>query len=433
MENLENQPPNAVTTVQEINPLNKTEAEEQTPEVKQEVELLKKGTGFENVATVMGTRYLFNGFRFLGVYMPENKRVLYVIWSVFINLLVTIYLPVGFAMSFAKMSGEELEIGNLLTSVQVSINVLGCSIKIILMGFLLPKLKSCDPIIDKLDKRCHTKEEINAIKRIIKEGNRFVVLFSISYWSYSSSTCISAVTFHRLPYNIYNPFIDSKVSNLHFYAAVFVEMALLDVACFQQVVDDSYAVIYVNILRTHLDILLKRIKNMSKNAKASLDANFEELKMCIIDHKNIIELYNVIAPIISITIFVQFTITATILGATLINILLFATNFASIVASCFYVCAVVVEIFPLCYYAQCLMDESNRLSDVIFHSNWVDQDVRYRKMLIFFIHRSQRTIEFTAGKLFPITLNSFLGIAKFSFSLYTFIKEMGIKEKFANK
>lgn len=45
MENLENQPPNAVTTVQEINPLPRTEDEEQPPDIKQEVELLKKANG----------------------------------------------------------------------------------------------------------------------------------------------------------------------------------------------------------------------------------------------------------------------------------------------------------------------------------------------------------------------------------------------------
>ena len=221
--------------------------------------------------------------------MPKRRRGLYVLWSFVINMFVTIYLPVGFVMSFMNLSGDQLEIGNLLTSVQVFINVLGCSIKIILMAFLLPKLLSCEPIIKRLDDRCHKPEELEAIKRFIKEGNRFVVLFAISYWSYSSSTCISAVTFHRLPYNIYNPLVDHTQSNFHFLLAVFCEMLLLDIACFQQVVDDSYAVIYVSILRTHMNILLKRIQNMNDNVAITLDANFQELKMCIIDHKNIIK------------------------------------------------------------------------------------------------------------------------------------------------
>ncbi|KAI9589883.1 hypothetical protein GQX74_008051 [Glossina fuscipes] len=383
-----------------------------------------------NVRTMDGTMFLFNGFRFLGIYMPEKNRLVYLLWSFLINSTVTIYLPVAFILSFVKISGEDLQIGNLLTSAQVAINVVGCSIKIILMGFLLPKLLSTEKFLNRLDERCKTEEELASINKFTKQGNRFVVLFSVAYWSYSTSTCISAVTFGRLPYNIYNPFFDYHQSIGHFILSILMEMTLLNVACFQQVVDDSYAVIYVNILRTHVDLLLKRIKRLGLTVSKSHEETYEELKLCIIDHKNIIEIYNIVSSIISITIFVQFTITATILGITLINILLFATNFASIVASCFYVLAVVVEIFPLCYYTQYLMDESNLLAEVVFHSNWAEQHLPYQKMLIFFMQRSQRVMEFTAGKLFPITLNSFLSIAKFSFSLYTFIKEMDIKERF---
>lgn len=244
---------------------------------------------FEDIQTVSGTRYLFNGFRFLGVYMPTKRRHLYIMWSIIINLCVTIYLPFGFVFSFLNLTEDQMEIGDLLTSVQVFINVLGCSIKIILMAMLLPKLLSCEPIIKKLDDRCQKPEELEAIKQFIKEGNRFVVLFAISYWSYSTSTCISAVVFNRLPYNIYNPLVDPTQSIFHFILAIFIEMLLIDIACFQQVVDDSYAVIYVSILRMHMNILLKRIQNMNDNAAITLDANFNELKMCIIDHKNIIE------------------------------------------------------------------------------------------------------------------------------------------------
>ncbi|XP_073832904.1 odorant receptor 7a [Musca autumnalis] len=395
----------------------------------------------EPVQTRLGLRYLYNGFRFLGIYFPQRGRALYLLWSIVVNLYVTIYLPTGFIMGIIHVTDENVEIGNLLTSLQVAINVVGCSIKIILMYFLLPQLLKCEPIFERLDKRCTSPEEKELIRRFNHDGNRLVVLFAIAYWSYSSSTCISAVIFGRLPYNTYNPFIDPHASRGNFILAVLMEMVPMDIACFQQVVDDSYAVIYTQILRTHLQALLIRLQHLNNEddddengehyrGLAAEERNFEKLKQCIIDHKNIIELYNRVAPVISITIFVQFTITASLLGSTLINILIFATNTASMVASCFYVLAVVVEVFPLCYYAQCLMDENNRLSEVIFHSNWIYQSKRYRKMLIFFMQRSQKVIEFSAGKLFPITLSSFLSIAKFSFSLYTLIKEMDLKERY---
>ncbi|XP_061393086.1 odorant receptor 7a-like [Musca vetustissima] len=394
-----------------------------------------------SLQTRHGLRYLYNGFRFLGIYFPQRGKTLYFVWSLVVNLYVTILLPTGFIMGIIDVTDENVEIGNLLTSFQVAINVVGCSIKIILMYFLLPQLLKCEPIFERLDKRCTSRKERDLIRRFIHDGNRLVVWFAIAYWSYSSSTCISAVLFGRLPYNLYNPFIDAQASMGNFILAVLMEMVPMDIACFQQVVDDSYAVIYVQILRTHMQALLIRLKHLNDEDDAmeldgyngdedSEERNVEKLKLCIIDHKNIIELYERVAPVISITIFVQFTITASLLGSTLINILIFATNTASIVASCFYVLAVVVEVFPLCYYAQCLMEENNRLSNAIFHSNWIYQSKRYRKMLIFFMQRSQKVIEFTAGKLFPITLSSFLSIAKFSFSLYTLIKEMDLKERY---
>ncbi|XP_013107918.2 odorant receptor 59b-like isoform X1 [Stomoxys calcitrans] len=385
------------------------------------------------VETRAGLRYLYNGYYFLGIYMPKKYKYLYVLWSVIVNLYVTIYLPAGFIMGIVDATDENMEIGNLLTSFQVAINVVGCSIKIVLMFFLFPQLLRCEPLFEKLDKRCSTHGQKELVRRFMHDGNRMVVLFAIAYWSYSTSTCISAVIFGRLPYNIYNPFINAHESWGSFILAVLMEMVPMDIACFQQVCDDSYAVIYVNILRTHLQALVLRLQQMKGDDKDSEEKNVEELKLCIIDHKNIIELYNRVAPVISITIFVQFTITASLLGSTLINILLFATNVASMVASCFYVLAVVVEVFPLCYYAQCLMDENDYLAQVIFHSDWINQSVRYRKMMIFFMQRTQKTIEFTAGKIFPITLNSFLSIAKFSFSLYTVIKEMDLKERYGLK
>ncbi|XP_061393085.1 odorant receptor 7a-like [Musca vetustissima] len=391
-----------------------------------------------SVHTLHGLRYLYNGYRFLGVYFPKTKKPLYLIWSIFIHIYVTIGLPTGFIMGIiADVTDENVEIGNLLTSVQVAINVLGCSTKIILMSILFPKLRKCETIFEQLDKRCISREEKQLVRRFMHDGNRLVLLFTIAYWSYSSSTMISTVIFGRLPYNIYNPFIDAEASRGNFILAVIMEMIPVDIACFMQVVDDSYAVIYVQILRTHVQALIVRLENLNQNqgeekedADAQQERNVEKLRLCIIDHQNIIELYNRVSPVISITIFVQFTITASLLGSTLINILIFATNTASMVASCFYVLAVVVEVFPLCYYAQCLMDENIQLTDAIFHSNWVYQNERYRKMLIFFMQRSQKVIEFTAGKLFPITLSSFLSIAKFSFSLYTLIKEMDLKERY---
>lgn len=103
--------------------------------------------------------------------------------------------------------------------------------------------------------------------------------------------------------------------------------------------------------------------------------------------------------------------TSSVIGLALINITVFAPGIFVKIASASYILAIVVETYPLCYYANCLLYDIQKLPDTIFHSNWIGHDIRYQKMIIFFMQNTQRPIEFTAGKLFPISLSSCLVVS----------------------
>ncbi|XP_037931819.1 odorant receptor 7a-like [Teleopsis dalmanni] len=392
--------------------------------------LVKVNTLLNKFASIDATKYLYKFAVVQGVQVPETYKIPYIIYSLIWNFLANIYLPIAFVIGIFNVSAAELQIGNLLTSFQVTFDVYAGAFKIIYLAFFIHKLRLADPVLERLDKRCKEPDEIAEIENVVRFGRICVMGFATAYFSYSASTFLGAVIMGHPPYSLYFPYINWRHSKSEFVVASIIEHLMMDQACVQQVVNDSYAVIYVRILRTHVNILLLRLQKLSTNKALSLEQNYEELKLCIKDHKALIELYDIISPIISVTMFIQLMITASILGTTLINIMIFATDFTTRVGSCFYILAVITQSFPLCYQAQCLLDESSRLAEVILHSNWIEQNVQYRKLLIFFIQRSQRSMQLTAGKIIPITLNSFLSIAKFSFTLYTFIKEMNIKEKF---
>ncbi|XP_036342620.1 odorant receptor 7a-like [Rhagoletis pomonella] len=92
----------------------------------------------------------------------------------------------------------------------------------------------------------------------------------------------------------------------------------------------------------------------------------------------VLQSLDIVVPIISITPFLQFIVTAIILGCTLLNLFFFAVdNPSHIGSSCFVIAVIIMEIYPTA-------------------TIW----------LIFF------------------------QIAKFSFTLYSFINEMGLKERF---
>lgn len=82
------------------------------------------------------------------------------------------------------------------------------------------------------------------------------------------------------------------------------------------------------------------------------------------------------------------------------------------IASITYFLTVLVQSSPCCYQATCLLEDSKKLYLAIFHCEWFDKDIRFRKLMILFMMRSQKTMTLSALKMFPITLHTMLAVSK---------------------
>ncbi|XP_054728309.1 odorant receptor 7a-like [Anastrepha obliqua] len=377
-----------------------------------------------------GLTYLFRSFMALGVLMPEKHKFLYCIYAILPLGLITFYLPTAFAVSYFTLDYSTIKIGNLLTSVQVGIASVVGGVKLLVMAFKLPKLRAGEAIMTELDARCKDEDEIEVLRKVVRQGNRVLVLILICNLIYSTSTFLGAALKGRPPYNLYNPVVDWRNSKWEFVWAALWEFILMDGLCAEEAITDSYAPIYVCIMRAHMKTLLMRIQKLGTKPERTLEENYEDLKMCIKDHKSLLKLFDIVHPIISTTYFLQFMTTSLMVGCTLLNIMIFAVDNSARVGHFALVVALLMEVYPLCYYGQSLLDDSNRLANTIFHGNWMEQNEKFRKMLVVFTQHTQKPMELLAGKLIPINLTTFVGIAKFSFTLYSFINNMGVKERF---
>ncbi|KAM7344211.1 odorant receptor 42b-like isoform 2-T4 [Cochliomyia hominivorax] len=351
------------------------------------------------------TIYLFRGITIAGYLAPKSYLMLFYFWSVFINTFVTAYLPVGFLLSFmTRMSS--FSPSEFLTSLQLSVNCIGCSLKMLVFFFLYKRLIKAKKYMDKLDLRINDREEELQIRKIVAFCNRSHIMFSALYISYASSTFLTSLVNGKPPYQVYNPFVEWTDGVFSFFIQAY-----------------SYPVIYITIIRTHLHILSERIRKLGQDSNLNSDQRYEALIQCVLDHKNIMEIYNTFSPVISGTMFVQFLIIGLILGITTIHIVLFA-DILAIIASMFYVVSILTETFPCSFLANCLMDDSDSIALAIFHSDWPNEEPRYKQMIAFFLQHTQKTLVLTAMKIFPITMNSNINVVKFAFSVYTLMKQM---------
>lgn len=151
-------------------------------------------------------------------------------------------------------------------------------------------------------------------------------------------------------------------------------------------------------------------------------------------------------PIISSSLFCQFTAMAFVLACTLIDLMFFA-NFLTALSSLWYMATCVLQSFPICLTCDQILEDCNKLSLTIFHSNWIGAERRYTSAIKHFIHNAQQPIRFLGCGVLPICLVTYSQVrssilyslyfliklllfqmVKMAFSLITFVRQMNIFE-----
>nr|XP_014095883.1 odorant receptor 7a-like [Bactrocera oleae] len=384
---------------------------------------LVKGRGRSVFASRDAVIYLFNTFRFVGLSPPPRCRLLYYCYSSIITLLVVLLSPFIFNIGWIR-DRNILSVMEILNCVQAALNVIGVPIKSITLALSLDRLRSVEPLLSKLDSRYTEPEDLAKIRSCAITGNRILFGYIISYMMYETLTVVSALLGGHAPLTLYIPYVDWHRSGWEYWLQVSFDGAMLFFLLFHQILNDSYPAVYIYIIRTQVQLLANRVKRLG-TANKSQEETYLELQDCIITHQEILRLVSVVEPVISLTLFVQFFIAAAILGTTMINIFIFA-DFATRIASVTYMFCVLLQTSPTCYYATHLQSDCQQLSMSIFHCNWLAQGKRFNALLLYFLHRSQADIPLFALKLVPINLSTSVSIAKFSFTLYTFIQKMGV-------
>lgn len=118
-----------------------------------------------------------------------------------------------------------------------------------------------------------------------------------------------------------------------------------------------------------------------------------------------------VRSVISATFFLQFLVTAIALCVTAVRFVFFDHGIVELILTIALFLCILMETFPICYFGSVLMEHTNQLTFALYNCNWMEQDQKFRKTLIVFMERSQRTNVFLAGCMIPITLQTFISVS----------------------
>lgn len=106
-------------------------------------------------------------------------------------------------------------------------------------------------------------------------------------------------------------------------------------------------------------------------------------------------------------------ISAIVPCVSVVRFVFFERETIQLVLTIVYILCILLEIFPICYFGNLLMEHTKRLTFAIYDCNWVEQDHTFRKSVIIFMERSQRTSIILAGNMIPISLLTFASVRHF--------------------
>uniref|UniRef100_A0A5H2WYS9 Odorant receptor n=1 Tax=Bactrocera latifrons TaxID=174628 RepID=A0A5H2WYS9_BACLA len=311
-----------------------------------------------------------------------------------------------------------------LCALQGLINAIFAAAKSVAVLVNFKRFQSVEPIMKSLDERYKTPQERQHITDCVADCTRLYAAMGFIYYLYGHISIVTALIIHKQPFGGWYPFFD-WISNptVHFYSCLSFETWYVYFLITAQYLHDGYPTLYMRTIRAHMQLLRERIGRLGVDPDKSDDENNKELIDCIATHQQILQVVDIVRSVCSPTIFMQFVCVALVHCVCMINIFIFANTLNRVITIWYYL-LVATQILPTCYEASTLEMESSKLPVAIFHCNWLALDKRGRKLILFFIHHAQKNITFVAMHLFEINMRTYLSIAKFSFTLYTFANEM---------
>jgi len=244
----------------------------------------------QEVSSLDASDYYYRIAFFLGWTPPKGAllRWIYSLWTLTTMWLGIVYLPLGLSLTYVKHF-DRFTPTEFLTSLQVDINCIGNVIKSCVTYSQMWRFRRMNELISSLDKRCVTTTQRRIFHKMVARVNLIVILFLSTYLGFCFLTLFTSVFAGKAPWQLYNPLVDWRNGHWQLWIASILEYCVVSIGTMQELMSDTYAIVFISLFRCHLAILRDRIANLRQDPKLSEMEHYEQMVACIQDHRTIIQ------------------------------------------------------------------------------------------------------------------------------------------------
>lgn len=236
-------------------------------------------------------KYLERGMKCVGWISPERSNrfyCIYIIWALYVHTTAEIYLPIvfisGYFIDLNRYTPEEF-----LSSVQAFFNVLSLTFKVAIIFPNMWRFQRAKELLDNLDEGCIIYEHRVEIHRCVVRCNFVFMMYQTAYTVYATMNFLLSALTGTTPWVSYNPFVDFREGKKSLWIAATYEYVVGSSAVYADQMADVYPVIFGLILRTHIELLTRRVQRLRTDPAQTERQSYEELVNCIKDHTLVLQ------------------------------------------------------------------------------------------------------------------------------------------------
>nr|AQQ73504.1 olfactory receptor 24 [Heliconius melpomene rosina] len=182
--------------------------------------------------------------------------------------------------------------------------------------------------------------------------------------------------------------------------------------------------------KTQLSIVRNDLLNLTKRSQeehlrtgeSCTDIISRRFRKILQHHVQIVYFIQKVEDIFSTAIAYQFLISGWIICTSVYRMVDMSPASVQFLSMVLYISCILIQIFMYCYYGNEVTIESENLTGSAYSMNWLEINLKLRRHVILFMERIKRPIQPLAGRIIPLSNNTFVSIVKNSYTFYALLK-----------
>ncbi|THK32892.1 odorant receptor 22b-like [Diachasma alloeum] len=232
-----------------------------------------------------------------------------------------------------------------------------------------------------------------------------------------------------LPFKSWIPYnIDSDLSfwltyiqqNLAAYISAYVSI------CYDTIVPGCMV-----LTCAQLQIFKSRLQDFrpddDKNHEEHLNNHDGDKKLisnCVQHHLKILQFVESTNNIFTFTLFTQFSISSLVICVSVYDLSKSTPFTGDFVEVVLYLMSMLLELYIFCLYGNDVTVESGRIAGHIYDLDWPSLKTSVQKELLIIMTRTMKPLRFISGHVYVLSLASFTGLLKTSYTTYNVLEQM---------